>query len=104
MKEIIDKILEEEKKAEAIVEQARQDAREMKIKAEKEAEELISESRRQAAVQYKKIIEEARKKAGKDREAELEAVKNANETLIKSDLDKLVNRAFKRLLGSEAAD
>jgi vacuolar-type H+-ATPase subunit H len=102
MKEVIDKILEEEKKAQALVEQARQDARQMKIDSEKEADLLISETRSKAAAKSKEIIQSARKEAEKRRDAALEAVKTDNEALLKNPgLDDAVNTIFQRLLGRE---
>ena len=102
MKEVIDKILEEEKKAQALSAEARQDARQMKIDADKEAEQLVSETRTNAAARAKTMIRDAHKEAQMQRDKALEAVQKQNEVLLKNrDLDDAVNTLFQRLLGRE---
>ena len=100
MKEVIDKILKEEKAAQERVAKARQDARQMRTDTEKEAERLVEEARKKASENAKTLISRARQDAEKQREKALEAVKAENEALMKNaDLDDLAGAILKDLLG-----
>lgn len=67
MKEVIESILEEEKKARELVEAARQEAKELRIKTDDETKALIAQAQSGAQLEVKKMLGETRENAEKEK-------------------------------------
>jgi V/A-type H+-transporting ATPase subunit G/H len=67
LKEVIESILEEEKKARELVEAARQEAKQLRLKTDEETKALITQAQSEAQLKAKKMLSETRENAEKEK-------------------------------------
>ena len=72
MKEIVEKIVEEEKKARKQVEEVKEEAKKLRIKAEQEAESIIKEIRENCKQETKDMLNRAEEEALAQKKVELD--------------------------------
>jgi len=96
----IQQVLEIEKQAQEIYEQAKRDAQEMPVKADQEGQTLISKAKAEALEEARKILANAQSGAESDKIlSDVEANKNQFETLAKANFDKAVAYVLERVIG-----
>ena len=81
MKEIIEDILEEEKKARERLDRARDESKKIRLEAEEKNKTMIAEARRKAQEEAKAYVEKAEAEARQARDTQLDLVKKAAETM-----------------------
>ena len=100
MNEKIQKVLEIEKQAQEIYENAKRDAQEMPVKADQEGQALIAIAKAEAQEEARKILVSAQ--AGDDSKkilSDVDANKSQFETLAKANFDKAVAYVLERVIG-----
>jgi len=96
----IQQVLEIEKQAQEIYEQAKRDALEMPVKADQEGQALISNAKAEAQEEARKILANAQ--AGDDSNkilSDVDADKSQFETLAKANFEKAVAYVLERVIG-----
>lgn len=92
MKEIVTKVLEAEKAAEARIQEARSKAGEIRAGADREVEAALQEARERAGKRSQEILSRARSQAQKEYEEAVEQARAENEAFFSSHEDD-INRA-----------
>jgi vacuolar-type H+-ATPase subunit H len=96
----IQQVLDIEKKAQEIQEQAQREAQELPRLAEQEAQALIAQAKAEAQEEARKIIAEAQAEdKAKEILAEVERQNSELEAKANANLDKAVNFVLERVLG-----
>jgi vacuolar-type H+-ATPase subunit H len=104
MRRIVKEIFDAESRVDAILQQARERAAEIRRAADKEMSERVSDARRQAQGIAQAVVEEARKEVAGIRE---DALRRADQqgSALRSDkaevMDELLNRICAALLNTE---
>ena len=101
MKQVIDEILLEEKKARERVEAAREEAKQIRLKSDEESRNILDQSRQKAQEGVKTLLEKTRSEAEKERETILNKAKKAGDTLWqeKADMiDKTLQQLFQMVI------
>ena len=101
MKQVIDEILQEEKKARERVEAAREEAKAIRLNADKEAKTIMDQSRSKTQDQVKTLLEKARTEAEIERDTILSEAKQAGDALWKEkagEIDRMVDRLFQIII------
>ena len=89
MKEVIEAILEDEKKAREHVEAARQEAKDMRLKAEEKTGKIVSKAKDEAQIESKTLLENARINAEKEKTETLKKAAQASELLWEEKSDRI---------------
>jgi regulator of protease activity HflC (stomatin/prohibitin superfamily) len=96
----IQKVLEIEKQAQEIQDQAKREAQEIPVKAEQEAQALIAKARAEAQEEARKLIAKAQSDDSSGQVANEIASKNSEfESLAKKNFDKAVAFVLERVIG-----
>lgn len=106
MKEIIEKILEEEKQARERVDGAREKAKQIRIEAEKESKKILEEIQQKGREEAKALIAQAEGEAKEQREEELRGAARLDQTLWnekKQDIEDTVEVLFRMVLGEDVS-
>ena len=82
MKDILNEVLLTEKRVEELLQKARAEASEIKLRTEKEIAKKIEEARKKAREMVQKTVDKARKDAENTRSKMLEDADRENEALI----------------------
>ncbi|MBA7713958.1 hypothetical protein ES703_122969 [subsurface metagenome] len=97
MKEIMNEILQAERKVEETLQKAREKAAEIKLQAEKNASQKIEEARRKAKEFFLAGVEEAKQKAMRIRDGKLkkaeeesEEIRSSNRIIIENLIQEIV--------------
>ncbi len=104
MKEIIEEILEEEKKARERIDSAKEKARQMRIEAEEKARQIRIEAREKTLKEVKTFVTKAEREAQKQKEEELQQAYHKIQSLWeekKRGFNKTVKVLFQMVLGEE---
>ncbi|GMV34758.1 MAG: hypothetical protein DCC59_14660 [Chloroflexi bacterium] len=94
----IQQVLEIEKQAQEIQEQAKREAQEIPVRAEQEAQALIAKAKTEAHEEARKILAEAQK-GGVEPGAEGEASSGDFEASARKNFDKAVAFVLERVIG-----
>ena len=101
MKQVIDEILLEEKKARERVEAAREEAKRIRLKADQESRKVLDQSRQKTQEQVKELLEKTRSEAESEREKILNEAREAGDGLWQEkagEIEKIINRLFEMTL------
>ena len=82
MQEIVNKVLETEKAAEATVQEARNKAGEIRANADREVEATMQEAREQAGKRSQDILSEARSQAQAEHEKAVQRAREENQAFF----------------------
>ncbi len=97
MQEIITKVLEAEKAAEARIQEARSKAGEIRARAEGEVEAKVQEARDRAGKRSQEILSRSRGQAQEEYEEAVEKARNENQAFFQSH-EEDINRAVESVL------
>ena len=97
MQEIITKVLEAEKAAEARIQEARSKAGEIRALADREVEATVQEAREQAGKRSQEILSRVRSQAQEEYEEAVEQARDENEAFFQSH-EQDINRAAESVL------
>lgn len=97
MQEIITKVLEAEKAAEARIQEARSKAGEIRARAEREVEATVQEARDRAGKRSQEILSRSRGQAQEEYEEAVEKARNENQAFFQSH-EEDINRAVESVL------
>jgi len=104
MKEVIEEILEEEKKGRERIEQAKEKAKRIRIKAEEDSQHMVTTAREKAQEEAKMLMVRVEEEANKQRERELQKAAQNGESLWdkkKKKIEETVEALFRMVLGEE---
>jgi vacuolar-type H+-ATPase subunit H len=102
MKEIIEGILGEEQKARELLQQAKDEAKEKRIRTEEQMRQKLAETREKARKDAEELLLRARNEAQKEREEELSRSVQDVQSLLnskKSRIQECVQKLFLMVLG-----
>ncbi len=97
MQEIVTKVLEAEKEAEATIQEARSKAGEIRAQADREVEAKLQEAREQASKRSQEILEKARNQARAEYEKSVQQTRDENQAFFHSH-DEEINRAVEAVV------
>jgi len=104
MQEIVTKVLEAEKAAEARIQEARSKAGEIRAQAEREVEAIVQEAREQAAKRSQEILSRAGSRAKAEYEEAVEKARAENQAFFKSheeDIDRAAESVLSMITSPE---
>ena len=104
MKEVIEDILDEEKKARERVEQAKEKAKQIRLKAEEDAKHILQEAKEEGKEEANVLIARAEKEAEKEKEKQLTAAARISQSLWEKkqkEIKETVEILFNMVLGEE---
>ena len=107
MKEIIEDILEEEKKARERVLQARECAKQIRLDADLNVKAMAEEARKNAQETSKALVQQAKLEANEEREEALSNTSDLFQTIRsekKEIIDQTMDVLFRMILGEEIKD
>jgi len=97
MQEIVTKVLQAEKEAEARIQEARSKAAEIRATADREVQAMMQEARGQAGERSQEILSRARSQAQEEYEKAVEQARDENEAFLKR-YEGEINRAAESVL------
>lgn len=106
MQEIVTKVLEAEKEAEARIQETRSKAAEIRAQADREVEAAMQEARERAGKRAQEILSQARSQAQKEYEEAVEKARDENRTFFTShegDIDRAAESVIALITNPEWA-
>lgn len=104
MKEVIENILEEEKKARERVEKAREKAKQIRLEAETESQQILDDARKAGMEESKALVAKAEEEAQQQKEEELQKARQQSQSIWtdkKKAIDETIQILYRMVVGED---
>ncbi|UCF97055.1 MAG: hypothetical protein JSV89_18055 [Spirochaetaceae bacterium] len=104
MQEIVTKVLEAEKAAEARIQEARSKAGEIRAQADREVQDALQQAREQAGKRSQEILEAARSRAQAEYEKAMQQTRDQDQEFFQNhekDISRAVEAVIERIIAPE---